>query len=220
MSDIAKIQLKTACILNVPLQIYCNDFTFIVNGKHFETSRIFADLLSPKICQMHLNDPTIDTFSINTKYPGNFYNIMNLINFEENYNISDTEIPFIAEVISIFGNESIETHYDLNPKITNDNVFELIIKHQQSEFFYSKSLQNEIDYISSHFYEINENNEYFSNFTLKTLERIFENPKLQLKSEDQLITIINKLYSGNSKYSILFINECCFKFDCQSVNFM
>ena len=202
MNERDYIKLETSSILKVPLKSYNNDFTFIVNGKHFETSRIFADLLSPKICQMHLNDPTIDTFSINTKYPGNFYNIMNLINFEENYNISDTEIPFIAEVISIFGNESIETHYDLNPKITNDNVFELIIKHQQSEFFYSKSLQNEIDYISSHFYEINENNEYFSNFTLKTLERIFENPKLQLESEDQLLTFINKLYSNDSKNSI------------------
>ena len=56
MSNINKIQLKPSSILNVHLQKYPKDFTFIVNGKEFQTSRIISDLLSPKICKNHFND--------------------------------------------------------------------------------------------------------------------------------------------------------------------
>lgn len=48
-----KIQLKTTSILNVSLQSYEKDFSFLVNGEEFKTSRIISDLLSPKICQLH-----------------------------------------------------------------------------------------------------------------------------------------------------------------------
>lgn len=197
------IKLKTSSILKVPLEIYSKDFAFIVNGIKFETNRIIADLLSPKICQAHLNDPTINEFCVNTTYHGNFLNILKLINFENNY-ISENEIPFIAEVISILGNESIEVHYDLNPAITKDNIFKLIKQHQNSEIFYSEILEKEIDYVSSHFFEIDINNEEFSELTLNTFERIFENPKLRLESEDQLLTFINKLYLKDSQNSILY----------------
>ena len=63
----SKMQLKTSCILTVPFQTYDADFSFIVNGEEFKTSRFISDLLSPTICKMHLNDPTVDTYIINTK---------------------------------------------------------------------------------------------------------------------------------------------------------
>ena len=66
MSQGNQIQLKPLSILQVPLYSYQKDFTFIVNGEEFKTSRIFSDLISSKISQMHSNDPTFDTFYINT----------------------------------------------------------------------------------------------------------------------------------------------------------
>ena len=33
----AKIQLKVSSIINAPFQMYCNDFTFIINGEEFST---------------------------------------------------------------------------------------------------------------------------------------------------------------------------------------
>ena len=70
MSDF--IQLQTASILHVPFSKYGKDFTFIVNGEEFHTSQIIADILSPKISQMRITDPTLLVFSINTHSKGDF----------------------------------------------------------------------------------------------------------------------------------------------------
>ncbi|KAK8843044.1 hypothetical protein M9Y10_025232 [Tritrichomonas musculus] len=92
------IKVNTSFILTVPFQSYGNDFTFIVNGQEFKTSRLISDLLSPIICDIHSNDPTFDTYTINTSYPGDFSQILKLFNFQE-YSISENEVPFVLEVI-------------------------------------------------------------------------------------------------------------------------
>lgn len=204
MNDI-KIKLNPNSILKIPFEKYDNDFTFIVNEEKFQTSRIVADLLSPKICQAHYNDPTFNECTIQTQQKGHFSYILDLALFNQ-ISIPEVEAPFIAEVIEILNNELIETNKIENKTlITIDNVFDLIYKHEKYDIFHSKLLQKEIDFLSSHFFLINEEQEReLAKITISTLEMIINNPKLQLKSEDQLITIINKLYSGNSKYSILY----------------
>lgn len=66
MSEKNQIQLEYSSILNVPIQNYAKDFTFIVNGEEFRTSSLISDLLSTKISQIHTINPTINTFTINT----------------------------------------------------------------------------------------------------------------------------------------------------------
>lgn len=51
-----KIKLHTGCSINIPFQNYEKDFSFIVNGKEFKTTKFIADMLSPKISKYHLND--------------------------------------------------------------------------------------------------------------------------------------------------------------------
>lgn len=82
MAEIGQIQLKISSILQVPLHLYENDFTFIVNGKKFKTNRIVSDLLSPKISRNHSTDATIDSFTINTRHRGDFSVILDLVNFK------------------------------------------------------------------------------------------------------------------------------------------
>lgn len=82
MSQINKVLLKPSSISAVPLQTYDKDFSFVVNGKEFKTSRLLSDLLSPIICKIQLNDPTIDTFIINTNQNGDFSHFLQLTNFE------------------------------------------------------------------------------------------------------------------------------------------
>lgn len=204
MNDI-KIQLNPNSILKIPLEKYDKNFTFIVNGEKFCTNRVIADLLSPKICQIHFNDPTFDEFTIQTSEKGNFSYVLDLALFNQ-VSIPETEVPFIAEIIEIFDNESIKTNkIDRKVTITIDNVFNLIKNHEKYDIFHSKMLQDEIDFLSSHFFLIDDDkvNEIIE-MKMDTLEMIIKNPKLQLKSEDQLITIINQLYTSNSKYSFLY----------------
>lgn len=68
--------------LDVPMKEY-DEFTFIVNGKSYKITKIVADLLSSKICNIHTTDPIFDDFSITTKNKGDFSQIINLINFDK-----------------------------------------------------------------------------------------------------------------------------------------
>lgn len=198
-----KIQLQPNCILTVPFQMYDADFTFIVNGEEFKTSRIISDILSPVICRIHSDDPTCESFTINTQERGDFSRILQLTQFNE-VTFSEVEIPFISEVIKILGNTSIE--YEANTEITVDNVFSYIQKDENKGYIYHQRFLSEIEFISSHFYEICETNEKdLFKLSIDTLFSILNNDQLQLKSEDQLLNFVNKLYSNEGmKYSILY----------------
>lgn len=68
MEKSISVQLK-------PFQTY-DTFTFIVNGKEIKTTRIISDILSPIVCQNHLNDPTFNTLEINTHSQGYFLHLL------------------------------------------------------------------------------------------------------------------------------------------------
>lgn len=206
----SKIQLLPLNIKNVPIHTYNDDFTFIVNGEEFKTNRLISDLISPKICKIHLNDPTFSQFIIDTHYHGNFSHILNLINFTENI-IPENEIPFISEVIEILNNDLISLEsFHKSEEIGIDNIFTHIHIHNQNDEFYSKHLNEEINFISSHFWQICQPQHYEDFLKLKkvTFQRIIQNQKLQLKDEDQLLHLINYLYMNDHEYSIFYEDVC------------
>ena len=140
--------------MTVPFGSYANDFSFIVNGEEIKTSRLISDLRSPIICKIHSNDPTVDTYTINTSHHGDFSQIIKLLNFQD-FSISESEVPFILEVIEILGNNTIE-YQESNEctEITCENVLNNIKHHEKFSNFYSKRLSSEIDFVSSHFFEL------------------------------------------------------------------
>ena len=70
----------------------------------------------------------------------------------------------------------------------------------------STLIQEEIDEIASKFYNFDYETliQKLANIGIEMIEKIFENPKLRLDTEDQLISIINDLYINNSKFSSLY----------------
>lgn len=202
MEEKSYLLLRTESISNVPLQKFENSFTFHVNDNEYRTGLITALILSPKLCQFFYTDPTIDEITINTKNPGDFSHILDLINFDYNY-ISESEIPFIQEVVEFLGNKSIEVHdKTIETTLTLENVFDLLKTHENNSIAYSNSIQKEIEFIASNFFNIDEDQEEeLMSLKMKTLEDILENPKIQLESEDQLISFINKLYLRDSNFS-------------------
>lgn len=123
MSNFYQIELQPASILNIPFEILADDFTFVVNGKEYKTNHIIADIISPKISKMHLFDPTIDKYIIDTFNIGNFEHLLQLINFRS-IDIEHIEIPFIEEVLYILGSNTISIEdNDINNPITFENIF-------------------------------------------------------------------------------------------------
>lgn len=53
-------------IKKIPFEKLEKNFTFIVNGKHYETNRFVADFLSPVILNYHYLDETINFFEFST----------------------------------------------------------------------------------------------------------------------------------------------------------
>lgn len=198
----ASMQLKTSCILNIPFQTYINDFSFFVNGEEFKTSRIVSDILSPKICKIHLNDPTFSEFTINTQHQGHFSHILNLIKFNQS-NFPEEELLFIIEVIDILGNDSIEFNFPKSStEITLENVFSLIQKYRKLSF---RRIEKEIEFVASHFSELcNKHKDEFASLDDDLLIKIISNDHFQISDEDEFLNFVNYLYQTDSKYSILY----------------
>ena len=196
-------KLQTDSIMQVPLRNYENNFTFIINGDQFETNKIIADLISPYISKIHASDPTLSEFTITTQEKGNFQIILDLFSFKE-FPIKENEIKFISEIFEKLGTDNLSIKSN-SSEINIDNVIYLIRQHEKSHFLFSQNLKQEIDFLSEHFYELNENQEkQLMNLSIQTIEKIFYNSNLKLKTEDQLLRVIDQLYIENHNYSYLY----------------
>ena len=200
MSEINQIKLTPSCIFGVPFHVYAQDFTFIVNNKEFKTSHLIAELLSSKICQMHSNDPTSDTYIINTEHQGDFQQILNLVDFNQ-VTLQTADLEFLLEVIESLGNNSIELTGTMdNVELTADNVFTLIQNHEKFPKFYSNQIVREIEFIASHFNELAETcNDKLKGLSFDTLLRVLSDDKLKLNDEDQLLNFANEIYANDRK---------------------
>lgn len=195
-------QASNRFILQVPNQNYQQDFIFIINGEKFQTNKIIA-YLSIVILKHHQYDPTIGKYSISTNHKGDFQLILSLSSFNTK-NINETEIQFISEIIENLGIEKINVNHPIL-KINLDDVFDSISLHEKSSFFYSKQLLFEIDFLSEHFYELDESHKKkLLELNKETIAKIISNKKLSLKTEDELLKFVNVLYTKNKEFSQFF----------------
>ena len=70
---------------------------------------------------------------------------------------------------------------------------------------YSKNIENEIEFISSHFFELVENNkDELISLEEDILSKIMKHEKLKLKDEDQLLNFVNEIYKRDKKFNIMY----------------
>lgn len=206
MCENISFELNATSLLAIPFHLYDEDFTFIVNDQEFKTCRLIAHLLSPKIIQNQINDPTNSQFVIKTRSKGNFQIFLDIFK-KQHINFPTSEKIFIEEVINILGNTLFTFHHPQNSsKTTLDNIFDHLNQNLIHPVINSRLIQENIDFISSHFYEFKEEVliEKFRDIEIDYIEKILNNSKLWLDTEDQLISIVNELYSIDSKFSTLY----------------
>lgn len=89
--------------------------------------------------------------------------------------------------------------------LAEDNIFTEIKKHEKFSKFYSNFYQNEIEYISSHFYKLCDNkSQELSELQQNTHFDIINNKNLLLDDEDQLMKFSNKIYIQNRIFCTLY----------------
>ena len=205
MSQETTMCLNTSCIKNVPFNIHYQDFSFFVNGDEFRTSPLVAELLSPSICKIRRVDPHIKTFTINTLHRGDFRYIFELLDFRP-INIPSDELPFLIEVMESLDSNCIELEGTKNlTEITVNNALGLLLHHEKSPNFYSRQISEDIDFISSHFYELCEgNDDEFAKLSPDTLMQILGLKCLKLSSDDDLLKFANRLYKINRDLAFIY----------------
>lgn len=205
----SSIKLRTESVLQVPFQNYEKNFTFIVNTERFDTNILSADLLSPTISKIHLSDPTIKEFWINTEAHGNFNHILNLLKFE-NEEIPEDEIPYLFEVLNILGIEKVNFNNNSNEEEnTLDNILNHIILHQKLPQLFQNQLSKDISFFTSHFTELTDQLlreiEAGRNEIEKfVLDDILNSSDLQIETEDELLDFVNNLCRHDPKYACFY----------------
>ena len=158
-----------------------NDFTFIVNGKEYITSSLAAQLISKKIKKNKNFDIGISSFAFNTHYDGDFSHFLNIL-ITGKHAITEKEFPYICEIIEILDCDIIKVEEPSNLQdLTKDNALDDIKQYEKISKFYPKRYQQDIDFISSHFCTICENQkEQLVQLQLNTINDIIDNPMLKL----------------------------------------
>ena len=174
----AKFSLSLENAKHIPIDKYAHDFTFIVNGKPYETSRFLADLLSPTISDLHSVDKTANTFTITTTRNNQekeqnsnnkidyFSDFLNLTMLEE-HEIDETRQDYYSEYFIQLGNfdEYIKLQQKYYDEITTENVLDRINRIQSiynktksKSTVYENFITKLVTFASNHFHELDEDN--------------------------------------------------------------
>lgn len=199
---------------DIPFQKYEKNFTFIVNGKRYETNRVVADILSPIIRNYHYQDESIDEFEIKTNYknqsnePDYFQDFLNLVNYDK------VEVDFLHSKYYIQYMQQLGCSLDC---IKSDSIFtdELTIDNSVKrlktiQLFFpdhsddeEKSLYFEIiQFISQNFDEISKDE--LRTLDIGTIEDIFRSDQFCIQSEDSLLEFVLELYYQDHSNAPLF----------------
>ena len=194
---------------------YENNFTFIVNGKRYETNRIIADLISPIIMKIHYQDESFIEYSMNTSNSNEYFpEFLNLVNFES-VELDENRRRTFSEYFLQLGN--IEEYLQLQPnffqELTPSNIVDYLLKIKkistiQSNYFDEEntfccpSLKKMIEFCSENFNDIPK--EELFKLDSSTVEEIIRNENLKLEDEDELLEILIEMYEKDNRFSFLF----------------
>lgn len=198
MNDKSAFILTTRGFKNITGEMANDIFTFIVNGESFICPRFFAEFISPIISKSLLADCTLDSFSIDIPFKGSFSDFLALSKGEP-LEINDSNYHFIKYISKSLQNEELMDFFDKdNPELSVDNV----IDRMKSKKIENRSYENEINFISSHFYEIDEVSLLV--FGYDDISLILSNKGIRPQSEDSLFDFIYSLFERDKSFFGLF----------------
>lgn len=212
-----KFKLDIENIEEIPFHKYDQNFTFIVDGKRYQTNRVVADILSPKLRKLHFSDESLNEFYIDTKIQSKlgdkndyFSEFLNLTSFNE-IKLDSNHLKFYMQYFYALGNIDsflkMKQHYC--EELTVENAVDRLLEITQdisnngceSDLFQSPA-NKIITFISEKIENIDKNKIKMLNISI--LEQILRNVSLQLHSEDSLLQLILSLYEENHECAVLF----------------
>ena len=200
MNNFAKIGIDN--LQRIQFDNFEKDFSFIVNGKIYQTNSFVANILSPNISKNYKEKVNTSYYEINSEYEGNFnriieYGEMKSISFKEE------EIQYFKNIMKELGNfnEFLQFSKELQEDISYENVIQRIQFKKEIDI----PLDEEIKFISRNFHDFHTKCPgAIYKLDLDVIERIISNDKLKLLDEEELFDVILQLYLKSKEYSSLF----------------
>lgn len=174
------ISLSAAGLRNLECLPIERDFEFICDGRSYETFKLVACILSPKIANMLTNDPSKTSFDIGIPDPHHLFKIIMDIAYNHDYQITIENYLFIRKVGIILENQDMvkaASKRELSIPTTENalKLLEILNEYGESTEEVSRFIAEDL----SAFITKTE----FLNLSPQSYESIFTNEKFQFKSE-------------------------------------
>ena len=200
-----QIILSSAGLKNVILGTNLEDeFEFIFGNHKIRINNIFADFISPVVSKMHLSDPTINCIDFTEQTNGvtitdDVLLLIKSLSKGSSIEIDENQIVQMQTISILLGNKEILSQINgkIDSKTNEKNIDQyltyLTFLYQISPSNCITKCTNIIDFIASHFYEIEESKLVL--LPIEILHAIILNDNLVVESEDSLFEFIRKVFN-------------------------
>jgi hypothetical protein len=210
---ISHVKLSTKGLEN-PASLAIDDFALIVGNQRFECSRFEIAFLSPRITTLLRQDPTIDEYELDLnvdidvdsdqEFDSECVNGLLALSRNGSFELTESNFDLVKVIAKSFGNselcETLASFGTAGEEVNSSNVIERLSLRE----FLEVSVSSELDYLSSHFYEIDVN--VLKHVCHNDLNKILRSGELRISSEDSLLDFILTL--GTDYFDLLGCLHC------------
>lgn len=198
------IILSSAGLKNVIPRVDSGDeFDFIFGNHKMKLNNLFADFISPAVSRIHKSDPTTNYIDFTNKIEKlkiteEVLLLIQQLSTGSSVEVKDDQIIQLQSISILLENEELFSAIDdkFNIDINESNIDQyltiLTFFSQNSKSSNFINCSGIINYISSHFYDIDESK--VKELPLCTVYSIISNENLVIESEDSLYEFIKELF--------------------------
>lgn len=201
------LKLSSKGIANIPVELYDDNFEFIISGVIHKCTLITAEFLSPKICALRRADPSISEYTFEAADPLNKFGEFLSLPSESHLGVSSETFDFFVSVSRELENSELLSQLVSGYFAANEINTSNAVSHLQMKQYHFESDEEEVRFIATRFSEI----KGLGNLDVHLLRRVLSHPSLRIESEDFLYNFIVERIREDESYAELL--DCViFKF--------
>jgi hypothetical protein len=192
-----RLALTAKGLANIPQHAHRNDFDFIIGDVHYLCPSYVADFLSPKICQLHELDASVNEFHIETVDSSHqFGDLLSLCRGSECH-FPEESLPFLRSIVRELGNRELQILIvqQFDDELTVSNAVARLRLLRDFDCIFD----HELGFIASHFNDFSSSSS-FADICYSEFEQILSHPSLTLRNEDQLYDFIVSLLQYDCRF--------------------
>jgi hypothetical protein len=200
MSQLAEVEIGLSAkgLGNLPRNLYENDFKFIVGDTEYRCPSFVACFLSPRICSLQRNDPTIREFHLDAPDPNHYFeSILNLCTGVHSH--FPRNEPFVRQISCTLWNA--ELYESISGTLGGDLTIETVIDRIRFQIEVGETCESEIAFCASHLYELESKD--LCSLPSEVFSAIISHKSIRLKDEDSFYSMIHSRICEDRSFASL-----------------